>query len=180
MIASIRLVKPLARDPSARSFAWAGGAADGPLPKPLHHHPAQRRMLPVLHLDPTVEPAASIRALPGLAHQPLQPHQAGMPKRPAQTVPCGCHPAAVPVALQGWSFSCSAAAGERPCRQRPGSQGIVLNLIIVLTAVQAIEVRRAVDAQQHRLAVEHERAVPVAQLRQRPAGSDRSNRGRCG
>ena len=40
------------------------------------HHPAKGRMLPVLHLDPAIEPAIAVRALAVLRHQSLQPHQA--------------------------------------------------------------------------------------------------------
>ena len=47
----------------------------------LIHHPAERRMAPVLHLDPAVKPAATVGAVPMLRHQPLQAHQAGVPKQ---------------------------------------------------------------------------------------------------
>ena len=47
----------------------------------LIHHPAERRMAPVLHFDPAVEPAATVRALAVLGDQPLQPHQAGVAKQ---------------------------------------------------------------------------------------------------
>ena len=38
-------------------------------------------MLPVLDLDPAVEPAAAIEAVAVLRDQPLQPHQAGVPEQ---------------------------------------------------------------------------------------------------
>jgi hypothetical protein len=45
-------------------------------------HPAERRMLPVLDLDPMVAPARSVDALAMLGYQPLQPHAAGGLKQP--------------------------------------------------------------------------------------------------
>ena len=44
----------------------------------LLHHPAERRVLPVLDLDPAIGPPAAIGALAMFRHQPLQPHQAGV------------------------------------------------------------------------------------------------------
>ena len=41
------------------------------------HHPAERRMLPVLDLDPAIKPAGTIEAVAVLRNQPLQVHQAG-------------------------------------------------------------------------------------------------------
>ena len=38
-------------------------------------------MLPVLDLDPVWRPSAAIDAVPALGHQPLQPHQTGMPEQ---------------------------------------------------------------------------------------------------
>jgi hypothetical protein len=38
-------------------------------------------MAPVLYIDPTIRPAATVGALPVLAHQTLQTHQAGVPKQ---------------------------------------------------------------------------------------------------
>jgi hypothetical protein len=42
----------------------------------LIHHPAKRRMLPVLDLDPAITPAAAIRRIDPLRHNTLQPHAA--------------------------------------------------------------------------------------------------------
>ena len=42
-------------------------------------------------------------------------------------------------------------------------EGVELDLMIVLRAMQAVEIRHAVDAEQHGLAIDHERAVAVAQ-----------------
>jgi hypothetical protein len=47
----------------------------------LLHHPAKRRMAPVLHLDPAIEPAAPVGAVTVLRHQTLQPQLAGMPEQ---------------------------------------------------------------------------------------------------
>ena len=47
----------------------------------LIQHPAERRMLPVLDLDPVPEPAAAVVALAVLGDHPLQPHQAGVELR---------------------------------------------------------------------------------------------------
>ena len=41
------------------------------------HHPAHRRMLPVLHLEPMLRPAALIWPVATLRHESLQPHAAG-------------------------------------------------------------------------------------------------------
>jgi hypothetical protein len=45
------------------------------------HHPAKRRIRPVLDLDPAIKPTTAIRALTLFRNQPLQPHQAGVPKQ---------------------------------------------------------------------------------------------------
>src|SRR5436190_23227725 len=45
---------------------------------PSIHHPCERRMLPVLDLDPMRRPAGTIRPVFQLRHQTLQPHQAGV------------------------------------------------------------------------------------------------------
>ena len=47
----------------------------------LIYHPAERRMAPVLDLDPAIEPAAAVRAVAMFRDQPLQPHQAGVPEQ---------------------------------------------------------------------------------------------------
>ena len=44
----------------------------------LIHHPVERRMRPVLDLDPAVGPPTAVHAVAMLGDQPLQPHQAGM------------------------------------------------------------------------------------------------------
>ena len=44
-------------------------------------HPAERRMLPVLDLDPVPEPAAAVGALAVLGDHALQSEQAGMPEQ---------------------------------------------------------------------------------------------------
>ena len=44
----------------------------------LIHHPAERWMRPILHLDPAVRPAAAVDAVAMLGDQTLQPHQAGV------------------------------------------------------------------------------------------------------
>jgi hypothetical protein len=41
-------------------------------------------------------------------------------------------------------------------------EGIKLHFVIVLPAVQAVEIRNAVDAEQHGFTIDHERAVPVS------------------
>jgi hypothetical protein len=45
----------------------------------LLHYSAKSRMRPVLHLHPPIRLPSSLRAVPVLAHQTLQPHQAGVP-----------------------------------------------------------------------------------------------------
>jgi len=45
----------------------------------LIHYPAERRMAPVLHLDPVIKPATGIDTVPVLRHQAFQPHQARVP-----------------------------------------------------------------------------------------------------
>jgi hypothetical protein len=47
----------------------------------LIHHPAKRRMLPVLDLDPAIGPATAIEAVAEFRDQALQPHQAGVPEQ---------------------------------------------------------------------------------------------------
>jgi hypothetical protein len=42
-------------------------------------------------------------------------------------------------------------------------EGVNLDLMIVHPVVQPVEIRNAVDAEQHRFAIDHERAVPVSQ-----------------
>src|SRR6476646_1575805 len=44
-------------------------------------HPAERRMLPVLDLDPAIVPAAAINTLAVLRNHAFQPEQAGMPEQ---------------------------------------------------------------------------------------------------
>ena len=69
------LTKPF----SARSLIepLSSTASAGRILKRIHH-PAESRMLPVLHLDPAIEPAAAVDAVAVLRDQPLQPHQAGV------------------------------------------------------------------------------------------------------
>jgi hypothetical protein len=43
----------------------------------LIHHPAKRWMLPVLHLDPAIKPAAAVRAIAVFRNQALQSPLAG-------------------------------------------------------------------------------------------------------
>jgi hypothetical protein len=59
-------------------------------------------MLPVLHLDPAVKAASTIAAVAMFRHQPLQPHQAGMPKqiRPDLALFERCKVDAIDTALQ--------------------------------------------------------------------------------
>jgi hypothetical protein len=42
------------------------------------HHPAERRMAPILDPDPAIQRPPQY-GLPMFRHQPLQPHQAGVP-----------------------------------------------------------------------------------------------------
>jgi hypothetical protein len=42
------------------------------------HYPAERRMAPVLDLDPTIEPAAAVGAVTVLTDQPFEAELAGM------------------------------------------------------------------------------------------------------
>ena len=44
-------------------------------------------------------------------------------------------------------------------------EGVELDFLIVLAAVQAVEIRSTVNTQLHRLAIDHERRIPVTQSR---------------
>jgi hypothetical protein len=44
------------------------------------HHPAERRMLTVLHLDPAIEPTAAVGTVTVLGDQTLQAELAGVPE----------------------------------------------------------------------------------------------------
>ena len=59
----------------ARHRSWLKASTE------LILHPAERRMLPVLDLDPAIGPAAAIGALAVLGDHALQPQQAGVPKQ---------------------------------------------------------------------------------------------------
>ena len=47
----------------------------------LIHHPPERRMLPVLDLDPSIETTAAVGAVTVLRDEPFEAHQAGMAKQ---------------------------------------------------------------------------------------------------
>jgi len=106
-----------------------------------------------------------------LRHQPLQPHQAGVPAQ---------------VRANLTLFEWRQVNAVNPPRQQLGQvglahrqrqladifavahhhvEGVELDLTSVLAAVQAVEVGAAVDAQRHRFAVDHERTIAVAQRR---------------
>jgi hypothetical protein len=46
-----------------------------------NHHPAERRMHPILNLDPAIEPAGAIEAVAMFRDQTLQAHQASVPEQ---------------------------------------------------------------------------------------------------
>ena len=125
-------------------------------------------MAPVLDFDPAVRPASAIDAFPVFRHQPLQPHQASVAEQVRSDL-----------AL----FERRNVDAVNPPRQQPSEVGLAhrqrrlaqilavvdqhverieLHLIIVLAAVQAVEIRSPVDAQQQGLAVDHERAVAIS------------------
>ena len=65
--------------------------------------------------------------------------------------------------------------------EREAIERVKLNLGVVLTGVQSVEIRNAVDPQQNRLAIDDERAEIGSLARpHRLADSDRSSRDRCG
>ena len=128
----------------------------------LIHHPAKRRMLPVFVLDPVRRSSRTIWSVAVFRNQTLQPHQAGMPEQVrADLAPLERRqmdavntprqkPRQIGLAhIQGKLAEILAVAHQHV-------EGVELDLVIVLAAVQAIEIRSAVDTQQHHLAVDHE------------------------
>jgi hypothetical protein len=57
---------------------------------------------------------------------------------------------------------------------------VKLDLMVILAGMQPIEIGDAIDAEQDRLAVDHERGLTVLALPQRSAVNGRSSRGHCG
>ena len=79
------------------------------------HHPAPRRMTPVLHLDPPIRAAAPIGAVTVLRHQPPAPsgrHAETGParSRPARMVLDGCRRRRGSAAVRVWSCAATAEA----------------------------------------------------------------------
>jgi hypothetical protein len=65
----------------------------------------------------------------------------------------------VQAGAQGWSCAAAAAAcGDR--RRDQDVEGAKLDLIVMLAGVQRVEVRDAIDAEDHGFAVEHEQPLP--------------------
>jgi hypothetical protein len=54
----------------------------------------------------------------------------------------------------------AAVSGGPPSAAR-NIEGVKLDLVVLLAAVQPLEIRDAVDAEQHRLAIDYERAGAV-------------------
>ena len=101
----------------ARHRSWLSASTE------LILHPAERRVLPILDLDPAIGPTTAISALAVLGDQALQPHQAGMAKQvrtdlallevgQEDAVHPACHAAG-----QGWFCASIAAASEDPRRR---------------------------------------------------------------
>ena len=100
-----------------------------------------------------------------LRDQPLQPHQAGMPEQVRPDL------ALLEVARKMPSTRRASSRARLVLRIDSGSlrmilavahqhvEGVELHLVIVLARVQAVEVAAAVDAEQHGLAVDHERVL---------------------
>ena len=109
-------------------------------------------MLPVLDLDPTIGPAAAIAALAMLGDHTLQPHQAGVPEQVR---------ADLALLEVGQEYAVDAArqqsgeAGLAHVERQSAEilaiadedvEGVELHLGVMLAAVQAVEVRPAIDA----------------------------------
>jgi hypothetical protein len=126
-------------------------------------------MLPVLDLNPTIEPTAAVGAVTVLRDQPFEAELAGMPEQVRSDLtllerrnvnavdPPGQDTGQVGLAQrQGQAAEVVALGGQ-------AVEGVELYLGIALAAVQAAEVGDTVSIEQHGLAIEHERRVAVAQ-----------------
>ena len=133
----------------------------------LIHDAAKSRMAPVLDLDPR-RTAAAIYLSRCFETSPSSPiRQAcgkgpgrSRPARRCQWMPSTRRPAAGPT----WSCASTAAACGYRRRREPAVESIEFDLGIVLARVQPVEVG-APSTEQHRLAIEHERCIPVSQRR---------------
>ena len=126
-------------------------------------------MLPVLDLDPAPEPAAAIELSRCLETNPSSPIRQAWRNRSGPISPCSNGARWMPSTRRASSragWSCASDSGSLPEILAVADQhveGVELDLGIVLAAMQPVEVGDAVDTEQHGLAVDHERCIPIAQ-----------------
>ena len=128
-----------------------------------------RRVGPVLHLDPVFRAAGAIAPIAAFRDQTLEAHAAGggeqvradrgrLERRDEYAVrPAAQQPRQIGLAHRQWQLAQVLAA------KRKDVERIELNLVIMLARVQGVEVRGAVDAEHHGLAVDDELLLAVLQ-----------------
>jgi hypothetical protein len=131
--------------------------------------PAHRRVLAVLHLDPVRRPAAPVRSIRPLGHQPLKAHVASCTKEIGTDRAAlewvdkdAIRPAAQQPLKIGLAFREGQGAQIFPVHGQ-NVKGAELDFVVLLARMKRVEIGHAVDAQDHGLAVDHELAASVLQ-----------------
>jgi hypothetical protein len=124
-------------------------------------------MLSVLDLDPVRRSASTVRPVFVLRYQTLQAHQAGVVEQ------VGAYLALFEVSQEDTVDAPSQKSGEVVLAQMQWKlaevltvvhedvEGVEPDLIVMLSGVQTVEIRDAVNTEQHSLAVEDERTTPI-------------------
>jgi len=122
----------------------------------------------VLDLDPIGRAACAVGTVPALRHKTLKPEIAGLPEQVGPISPCSNWLTKIPSGRRAsnrarCSFEGAAAVSANRRHPTPRYRTLELNLVIMPAGVQTVEIGDAVDAQQHRLAIDDERSRSVLQ-----------------
>src|SRR3981189_162847 len=126
-------------------------------------------MTSVLDLDPIGRAACAVGTVPALRHKTLKPEIAGLPKQfraDLALFELANENPLRPPCQQARQVVLSKVQRQFPqivAIQRQDIERVELNLVIMPAGVQTVEIGDAVDAQQHRLAIDDERSRSVLQ-----------------